>query len=118
MFTALRGRLRSKKSTRTSATSTESRRTAATAQAKVDALKGYLESLSDEARDEYIAAAQDLKNAVEEAGVRDFFACYRGGRLPGDDDVPDGVRSLEELRSPARMIRTTVPPGPTEAAAR
>ncbi|NKR28880.1 hypothetical protein GS538_01805 [Rhodococcus hoagii] len=113
MFTALRGRLRSKRLTRASAATTGSRRADAEAQAKVEALKQYLESLSDEDRNEYIAAAQDLKNAVEETGVRDFFACYRGGR-PGADGVPDGVRSLDELRSLARMIRDTGKPNPVE----
>lgn len=116
MFTALRGRFRSKTSTAPSAPVAESRRTDAATQAQLDTLKWYLGSLSEEARAEYIAAAQDLKAAVDETGVQDFRACYRG-RPPGDDSVPDSVRSLEELRSLARMIRTSIKPDARDVAA-
>lgn len=59
-----------------------------------------------------IAAAQDLGDAMDEAGVRSFHACYRGGWPPGDGSVPDGIRSLEELRSLAHMIRISAKPDP------
>lgn len=103
MFRALRNRFR------TTSTPSGGPRQADTA-AKVEALKQYLESLSDDARAEYIAAAKDLGDAMSETGVRSFHACYRGGRPGSDDWVPDGVHSLEELRSLARMIRTTIKP--------
>ncbi|MCF8786795.1 hypothetical protein [Rhodococcus ruber] len=74
----------------------------------------YLGSLTEQDRAEYIAAAQDLNDAMNETGTEDFRACYRGGRPPGDGSVPDGIRSLQDLRALARTIRTSSRPDPTE----
>ncbi len=38
-------------------------------------------------------------------------------RSPGDDSVPDGIRSLQDLRALARTIRISSRPDPTEIAA-
>jgi len=57
---------------------------------------------------------KDLKDAMNETGTEDFRACYRGGRPPGDDSVPDGIRSLQDLRALARTIRTSSRPRRTE----
>ncbi|WP_219727530.1 hypothetical protein, partial [Rhodococcus sp. ENV425] len=74
----------------------------------------YLGSLTEQDRAEYIAAAQDLKDAMNETGTQDFRACSRGGRPPGDDSVPDGIRSLQQLRALARTIRTSSRSDPTQ----
>ncbi|SMG58309.1 hypothetical protein SAMN02745947_05228 [Rhodococcus rhodochrous J3] len=128
MFTALRGRFRTR-STTAHAPTTESHRAGTPAQAKADAaahthaqaqietLDRYLGSLTEQDRAEYIAAAQDLKDAMNETGTEDFRACYRGGRPPAGGSVPDGIRSRQELRDLARTIRTSTRPDPTEIAA-
>ncbi|QOW01674.1 hypothetical protein [Rhodococcus pyridinivorans] len=125
MFTALRGRFRTR-STTAHAPTTASHRTGTPAQTKSDAaahthaqtrietLDSYLHSLTEQDRAEYIAAAQDLKNAMNETGTEDFRACSRSGRPPGDGSVPDGIRSLQQLRALARTIRTSSQPDPTE----
>ncbi|WP_152640925.1 hypothetical protein [Rhodococcus sp. Chr-9] len=74
----------------------------------------YLGSLTERDRAEYIAAAQDLNDAMNETGTQDFRACYRGGRPPAGGSVPDGIRSLQQLRALARTIRTSNRPDPTE----
>ncbi|MBM7458857.1 hypothetical protein JOE26_001532 [Rhodococcus coprophilus] len=76
--------------------------------------KRYLGSLAEQDRAECIAAAQDLHDAMNETGTEDFRACSRGGRPPGDGSVPDGIRSLQQLRALARTIRTSSRPDPTE----
>ncbi|QXF84483.1 hypothetical protein HBA53_25675 (plasmid) [Rhodococcus pyridinivorans] len=125
MFTALRGRFRTR-STTAHAPTTESHRTGTheqtkaaaaahtQAQAQIETLGSYLGSLTEQDRAEYIAAAHDLKNAMNETGTQDFRACHRGGRPPADDSVPDGIRSLQQLRALARTIRTSSWPDPTE----
>ncbi|QQM55640.1 hypothetical protein [Rhodococcus pyridinivorans] len=125
MFIALRGRFRTR-STTADAPTTESHRAGTPAQTKSDAaahthaqtrietLGSYLGSLTEQDRAEYIAAAQDLKDAMNETGTEDFRACSRGGRPPGDGSVPDGIRSLQQLRALARTIRTSSRPDPTE----
>ncbi len=125
MFTALCGRFRTR-STTVDAPTTESHRSGTPTQTKADAaahthaqaqietLDSYLGSLTEQDRAEYIAAAQDLNDAMSETGTEDFRACYRGGRPPGDDIVPDGIRSLQDLRALARAIRTSSRPDPTE----
>ncbi|WP_139193026.1 hypothetical protein [Rhodococcus pyridinivorans] len=80
-------------------------------------MDSYLGSLTEPDRAEYIAAAQDLKDAMNETGTQDFRACYRSGRPPADGSVPDGIRSLQQLRALARTIRTSSRPDPTEIAA-
>lgn len=77
-------------------------------------MDSYLGSLTEQDRAEYIAAAQDLHDAMNETGTEDFRACYRGGRPPGDGSVPDGIRSLQQLRALARTIRTSSRPDPTQ----
>lgn len=47
-------------------------------------------------------------------GTQDFRACSRGERPPGDGSVPDGIRSLQQLRAIARTIRTSSRSDPTE----
>lgn len=128
MFTALRARFRTR-STTADAPTTESHRAGTPAQTKADAaahthaqtrietLGSYLGSLTEQGRAEYIAAAHDLHDAMNETGTEDFRACSRGGRRPGDDRVRDGIRSLEQLRALARTIRTSSGPDPTEIAA-
>lgn len=125
MFTALRGRFRTR-STTAHAPTTESHRsgtpaqtkTAAAAhthaQARIETLDRYLGSLTEPDRAEYIAAAQDLHDAMNETGTQDFRACSRGGRPPAGGSVPDGIRSLQQLRALARTIRTSSRPDPTE----
>ncbi|MGW5322540.1 hypothetical protein [Rhodococcus pyridinivorans] len=125
MFTALRGRFRTR-STTAHAPTTESHRAGTPAQTKADMaahthaqtpigkLDSYLGSLTEPDRAEYIAAAQDLKDAMNETGTQDFRACSRGGRRPAGDSVPDGIRSLQQLRALARTIRTSSRPDPTE----
>ncbi|UPW02983.1 hypothetical protein M1C57_14950 [Rhodococcus pyridinivorans] len=125
MFTALRGRFRTR-STTAHAPTTASHRAGTPAQTKADAaahthaqtrietLGSHLGSLTEQGRAEYIAAAQDLHDAMNETGTEDFRACSRGGRRPGDDRVPDGIRSLQQLRALARTIRTSSLPDPTE----
>ncbi len=49
--------------------------------------------------------------------TEDFRACYRGGRPPAGGSVPDGIRSLQDLRALARTIRISSRPDPTEIAA-
>ncbi|MHD0307193.1 hypothetical protein [Rhodococcus erythropolis] len=90
MFTALRGRFRTRSTTARTPT-TESHRAGTPAQTKADAaahthaqaqietLERYLHSLTEQDRAEYIAAAKDLKDAMNETGTQDFHACYRGG---------------------------------------
>ncbi|NCL73630.1 MULTISPECIES: hypothetical protein [unclassified Rhodococcus (in: high G+C Gram-positive bacteria)] len=128
MFTALRGRFRTR-STTAHAPTPESHRSGTPAQAKADAaahthaqarietLDRYLGSLTEPDRAEYIAAAQDLHDAMNETGTQDFRACSRGGRPPAGGSVPDGIRSLQDLRALARTIRTSSRPDPTEIAA-
>ncbi|AOD24633.1 hypothetical protein IM25_22975 (plasmid) [Rhodococcus sp. p52] len=77
-------------------------------------MEKYLGSLTEQDRAEYIAAAHDLHDAMNETGTEDFRACSRDGRPPGDDSVPDGIRSLQQLRALARTIRTSSRPDPTE----
>ncbi|UVT27777.1 hypothetical protein NXT08_24680 (plasmid) [Rhodococcus pyridinivorans] len=126
MFTALlRGRFRTR-STTADAPTTASHRAGTPAQTKtgaaahthakaqIETLGSYLGSLTEPDRAEYIAAAHDLNDAMNETGTEDFRACSRGGRPPGDDSVPDGIRSLQQLRALARTIRTSGRPGPTE----
>ncbi len=125
MFTALRGRFRTR-STTADALTTASHRSGTPAQtttdaaahihvqARIETLDNYLGSLTEQDRAEYIAAAQDLNDAMNETGTEDFRACHRGGRPPGDDSVPDGIRSLQDLRALARTIRTASRPDPTE----
>ena len=125
MFTALRGRFRTR-STTAHAPTTESHRSGTPAQPKTDAaahthaqaqietLDRYLGSLTEQGRAEYIAAAQDLHDAMNETGTEDFRACARGGRPPAGGSVPDGIRSLQQLRALARTIRTSSRPDPTE----
>ncbi|QSE72246.1 MULTISPECIES: hypothetical protein [Rhodococcus] len=125
MFTALRGRFRTRSAT-ADAPTTESHRAGTPAQttadaaahthaqAQIETLGSYLGSLTEQGRAEYIAAAQDLHDAMNETGTEDFRACSRGGRRPGDDRVPDGIRSLQQLRALARTIRTSSRPGATE----
>ncbi|WP_145693054.1 hypothetical protein [Rhodococcus rhodochrous] len=84
------------------------------AQAQIETLDSYLGSLTEQHRAEYIAAAHDLKNAMNETGTEDFRACSRGGRPPAGDSVPDGIRSLQQLRALARTIRTSSRPDPTQ----
>ncbi|MDV6297265.1 MULTISPECIES: hypothetical protein [Rhodococcus] len=84
------------------------------AQARIETLGSYLHSLTEHDRAEYIAAAHDLENAMNETGTEDFRACSRGGRPPADGSVPDGIRSLQQLRALARTIRTSSRPDPTE----
>ncbi|TWH52649.1 hypothetical protein L612_002000000600 [Rhodococcus rhodochrous J38] len=128
MFTALRGRFRTR-STTAHAPTTESHLNGTPAQTTADAaahtharvqieiLDSYLGSLTEQDRAEYIAAAQDLHDAMNETGTEDFRACHRGGRPPGGGSVPDGIRSLQQLRALARTIRTSSWPDPTEIAA-
>ncbi|MCW3472008.1 hypothetical protein OMK68_20620 [Rhodococcus pyridinivorans] len=125
MFTALRGRFRTRSVT-ADAPTTEAHRSGAPAQAKADVaahthaqaqiekLERYLGSLTEQDRVEYIAAAQDLKDAMNETDTQDFRACSRGGRQPAGGSVPDGIRSLQQLRALARTIRTSSRPDPTE----
>ena len=125
MFTALRGRFRTR-STTADAPTIESHRSGTPAQTKADTaahthgqtriekLDSYLGSLTEQDRAEYIAAAQDLKDAMNETGTEDFRACYRGGRPPADGSVPDGIRSRQDLRALARTIRTSSRPRRTE----
>ena len=80
MFTALRGRFRTR-STTAHAPTTESHRAGAPAptktdaaahthaQARIEKLGSYLGSLTEPDRAEYIAAAHDLKNAMNETGT-------------------------------------------------
>lgn len=75
-------------------------------------MDSYLGSLTEQDRAEYIAAAQDLKNAMNETGTEDFRACHRGARPPASGSVPDGIRSLQDLRALARTIRTFEQAGP------
>ena len=108
MFTALRGRFRTGSTTAdapttgshrgTSAQATADATARAHAQARIETLDSYLGSLTEQDRAEYIAAAQDLEDAMNETGTEDFRACSRGGRPPGGGSVPDGIRSLQELR--------------------
>ncbi|MFX1760804.1 hypothetical protein [Rhodococcus sp. As11] len=77
-------------------------------------MDSYLGSLTEQDRAEYITAAHDLHDAMNETGTEDFRACHRGGRPPADDNVPDGIRSLQQLRALARTIRTSSRPDPTE----
>lgn len=128
MFTALRARFRTR-STTAHAPTTESHRLGTPAQTTTDAaahthaqtqietLNRYLGSLTEQDRAEYIAAAHDLHDAMNETGTEDFRACHRGGRPPADDNVPDGIRWLQQLRALARTIRTSSRPDPTEIAA-
>jgi len=128
MFTALRGRFRTRSAT-ADAPTPESHRSGTPAPTKADAaahtrahvqietLDRYLHSLTEQDRAEYIAAAQDLKDAMNETGTEDFRACYRGGRPPAGGSVPDGIRSLQQLRALARTIRTSSRPDPTEFSA-
>ncbi|MCD2097349.1 hypothetical protein [Rhodococcus rhodochrous] len=128
MFTALRGRFRTRSAT-AHAPTTESHRVGTPAQTKADAaahihaqvqietLESYLGSLIEQDRAEYIAAAHDLNDAMNETGTEDFRACFRGGRPPGGGSVPDGIRSLQQLRALARTIRAASRPDPTEIAA-
>ncbi|WP_277371909.1 hypothetical protein [Rhodococcus rhodochrous] len=125
MFTALRGRFRTR-STTVDAPTTAAHRTGRPAQTKADAaahthaqaqletLDSYLGSLTEQDRAEYIAAAHDLNDAMNETGTEDFRACARGGRPPAGGSVPDGIRSLQDLRALARTIRTSSRPNPTE----
>ena len=83
------------------------------AQAQIETLDSYLGSLTEPDRAEYIAAAQDLHDAMNETGTEDFRACSRGARPPADGSVPDGIRSLQQLRALARTIRTSSRPDPT-----
>ncbi|WP_418346052.1 hypothetical protein [Rhodococcus pyridinivorans] len=83
-------------------------------QTRIETLDRYLGSLTEQDRAEYIAAAQDLKDAMNETGTQDFRACSRGGRPPAGGSVPDGIRSLQQLRALARTIRTSSRPDPTE----
>lgn len=125
MFTALRGRFRTRSTTAraptpashrpgTPAQTTADAAAHTHAQAQIEKLDSYLGSLTEQDRAEYIAAAQDLHDAMNETGTEDFRACYRGGRPPGDGTVPDGIRSLQQLRALARTIRTSSRPDPTE----
>lgn len=84
------------------------------AQVQIEKLDSYLGSLPEQDRAEYIAAAQDLKDAMNETGTEDFRACSRGGRPPAGGSVPDGIRSLQQLRALARTIRASSRPDPTE----
>ncbi|QXU56732.1 MULTISPECIES: hypothetical protein [Rhodococcus] len=77
-------------------------------------MDSYLGSLTEQDRAEYIAAAQDLSDAMNETGTEDFRACSRGGRPPAGGSVPDGSRSLQDLRALARTIRTSSRPRRTE----
>ncbi|WKK14808.1 hypothetical protein QYN14_27030 (plasmid) [Rhodococcus ruber] len=125
MFTELRDRFRTR-STTAHAPTTDSHRSGTPAQTKADTaahthaqaqietLDSYLGSLTEQDRAEYIAAAQDLHDAMNETGTEDFRACSRGGRPPAGDSVPDGIRSLQQLRALARTIRTSSRPDPTE----
>ncbi|MCZ1073254.1 hypothetical protein [Rhodococcus sp. A5(2022)] len=74
----------------------------------------YLGSLTEQDRTEYIAAAHDLHDAMNETGTQDFRDCSRGGRPPGDGSVPDGIRSLQQLRALAHAIRASSRPDPME----
>jgi hypothetical protein len=124
MFTALRGRFRTRSTTADAPTTESHRNTSAQtkadaaahthAQAQIETLDSYLHSLTEQDRAEYIAAAQDLKDAMNETGTEDFRACHRGGRPPAGGSVPDGIRSLQQLRALARTIRTSSRPDPTE----
>lgn len=51
---------------------------------------------------------------MNETGTEDFRACYRGERPRAGGSVPDGIRSLQQLRALARTIRTSSWPDPTE----
>lgn len=125
MFTALRDRFRTR-STTADAPTTAAHRSGTPAPTKADAaahthaqnrietLDNYLGSLTEPDRAEYIAAAQDLKDAMNETGTQDFRACARGGQPPAGGSVPDGIRSLQQLRALARTIRTSSRPDPTE----
>ncbi|WP_301850140.1 hypothetical protein [Rhodococcus pyridinivorans] len=125
MFTALRGRFRTR-STTAHAPTPESHRAGTPAQTKADAavhthaqtrietLDSYLGSLTEQDRAEYIAAAHDLQDAMNETGTEDFRACSRDGWPPADGSVPDGIRSLQQLRALARTIRTSSRPDPTQ----
>ncbi|WAL49852.1 hypothetical protein [Rhodococcus pyridinivorans] len=125
MFTALRGQFRTR-STTADAPTTAAHRSGTPAPTKADAaahthaqtrietLDSYLGSLTEPDRAEYIAAAQDLNDAMNETGTQDFRDCYRGGRPPAGGSVPDGIRSLQQLRALARTIRAASRPDPME----
>lgn len=108
MFTALRDRLRTRRGqTLLSSWGSPSRSQKAglDTAAKVAALKMYLESLSEDERAEYVAAAADFASAMNAVGANSIRSCYRGGSVrPGE--TPEGVRSIEEMRSLTRMLRS------------
>lgn len=113
MFTAFRNRFRRRGKLVLGATWEPRLRTdrseadaLAKTQAKVDALKHYLASMSEDQRAEYAAAAKEYAAAMEAIGANSVGACYRG---EGPKGAPEGVRSIEELRFLTKLLHS-IPP--------
>ncbi|NKR53087.1 hypothetical protein GS481_02815 [Rhodococcus hoagii] len=78
----------------------------ADAKATADATRRHLESLNEDDRAEYLAAARDLYDAMEEIGARGIHTCYRGAPPEGH---PEGVRTVEEMRFHTTLLRSVIP---------
>ncbi|MDH6284643.1 hypothetical protein [Prescottella agglutinans] len=107
MFAALRDRLGKKASA--------SSRPRRSREERKEELMEFLDSLPEDERDDYYAAAKELAEAMSGSSFNEVRLCHYPG-LWDREGVPAGVRTPQEMRAYAQAFRSsTTPSQPVEA---